>query len=64
MSMIPVLFVATEAFPFVKTGGLGEVIGSLPKALARQGVDVRVVLPRYSDIPAQWREKMTFLAQL
>jgi starch synthase len=46
-----VLFVASECAPFAKTGGLGEVIGALPKALHRLGLDVRVVMPFYAGIP-------------
>jgi starch synthase len=49
-----VLFVSSECSPFAKTGGLGEVIGALPKALRRLGVDVRVVMPLYAGMP--WRE--------
>ena len=45
-----VCFIAAEAAPFVKVGGLGDVIGSLPKALRQLGVDARVVLPLYSSI--------------
>ena len=45
-----VLFIAAEASPFVKIGGLGDVIGSLPKALQAEGVEARVVLPLYSTI--------------
>lgn len=45
-----VLFVAAEAAPFVKAGGLGDVMGALPKELVRQGVEVRVVLPYYKSI--------------
>ena len=45
-----VCFIAAEAAPFVKVGGLGDVIGSLPKALRELGVDARVVLPLYSSI--------------
>src|SRR5215469_14980586 len=45
--MARVLMVASEAAPFAKTGGLGDVLGSLPPALARLGDEVAVVLPRY-----------------
>ena len=45
-----VLFVAPELFPLVKTGGLADVSGALPLALARQGVDVKVLLPAYPGI--------------
>ncbi len=58
MGIRSVLFLATEAFPFVKTGGLGEVVGSLPRELARRGVDVRVILPKFGAIPNYWREQM------
>lgn len=58
--MLKVLFVAAEAVPFVKTGGLGDVIGSLPKELRAQGVDARVILPNYQEIPKRFKEKMVF----
>ncbi len=45
-----VLFVSSEAAPFAKTGGLGDVVGALPKALRRRGLDVRVVMPLYAGI--------------
>ncbi len=62
--MIKVLFVASEAAPFIKTGGLADVIGSLPKELKKQGIDVRVVLPKYADIPSSFKDRMTLLATL
>jgi len=51
---LKVLFVASECTPFAKTGGLGDVVGALPKALARRGIDVRVVIPLYAGFP--WNE--------
>ena len=57
-----ILFVAAEAVPFVKTGGLGDVIGSLPQELKRLGADIRVVLPKYGDIPEQFRKTMETVA--
>ena len=53
-----VLYVASEAVPFVKTGGLADVAGSLPKALKEQGVDVRVILPKSSKIGEKYRDEM------
>ena len=56
-----ILFVASEARPFIATGGLADVIGSLPQALAQDPTyDIRVVLPLYSEIKAEMRLKMTF----
>ncbi|MCM3126727.1 glycogen synthase GlgA [Paenibacillus provencensis] len=53
-----VLFAAAEGHPFIKTGGLADVIGALPQALRKNGVDVRVVLPKYKGIHDRYREKM------
>jgi len=49
---VRVLFVASECVPFVKTGGLADVVGALPKALAPLGVEVRVLLPAYPALAA------------
>ena len=60
-----ILFVASECQPFVVTGGLAEVVGSLSKALAATGrYDVRVVVPLYSDIKQEHRAKFTYKGNL
>jgi starch synthase len=51
-----VLFVASEAYPLIKTGGLGDVCGSLPPALASLGAEVRLLLPAYRDVLARLGE--------
>ena len=56
-----ILFATSECAPFIKTGGLADVSGALPKALAKLGHDVRVILPLYEGIDQQWRSQMTFL---
>ncbi|MBO5917991.1 MAG: glycogen synthase GlgA [Oscillospiraceae bacterium] len=56
-----ILFAASEVAPFIKTGGLADVAGSLPPALAKAGHTVHVVLPLYEGIGADWRSQMTFL---
>ncbi len=58
-----VLFVAGEAAPFAKTGGLGDVIGSLPVELVKQGVDARVIMPWYRDIPEHFKAKAVPVAE-
>lgn len=57
-----VVFVSAEADPFAKTGGLGEVVGSLPTFLHKLGIDVRVILPKYSAISARYKEEFRPLA--
>ena len=52
-----ILFAASEALPFIKVGGLGDVLGALPKTLHQMGHEVHVVLPLYSQIKPQMREK-------
>ena len=58
--MKKILFVASECVPFIKTGGLADVAGSLPKYFNKEEFDVRVMLPKYLCIPQQWRDKMEF----
>ena len=53
-----VLYVAAEATPFIKTGGLADVAGSLPHALKAEGVDVRVILPKFGKISEEYRNQM------
>lgn len=55
-----VAFIGSECYPFVKTGGLGDVMYALPKALVKQNCDVRVILPRYKCIPWKYQEKMVY----
>ena len=55
-----IAFIGSECYPFVKTGGLGDVMYSLPKALVEQNCDVRVIIPRYKCIPQQYQDKMVF----
>ena len=55
-----ILFVASECVPFIKTGGLAEVVGALPKYLDKSRYDVRVMLPNYMAIPAKFKEKMQY----
>ena len=42
-----ILFVASEAVPFIKTGGLADVVGALPKCFDKNQYDVRVIIPKY-----------------
>lgn len=61
--MKSILFVGSEISPFAATGGLGDVLGSLPEAIKaeNENIDVRAVMPLYSKISGDWREKMTFI---
>ena len=55
-----IAFIGSECYPFVKTGGLGDVMYALPKALIKQNCDVKVILPRYKCIPQKYQEKMIY----
>ena len=56
-----ILFAASECVPFVKTGGLADVVGALPKEILKAGEDIRVILPLYKAIGPEWREQMQHL---
>lgn len=59
-----ILMIGSECNPFIKTGGLADVIGSLPQALKEQGADVRVVLPKYQEMNDEWKEQLTLYGTL
>ena len=60
-----ILFVASECTPFIQTGGLAEVVGSLSKALAATGkFDVRVVVPMYSDIKWEFKQQFNYIGNI
>jgi len=58
--MKKILFVASECVPFVKTGGLADVVGSLPKYIDKEKFDVRVMIPNYVLIPEQYKQRMMY----
>ena len=59
--MKKILFVASEGVPFIKTGGLADVVGSLPKCIDKQYFDVRVILPKYTCISQEMKDKMSYV---
>ena len=59
--MKKILFAASEAVPFIKTGGLADVVGSLPKCFDKRYFDVRVIIPKYLCIKQEWRDKMQYV---
>ncbi|MBQ2640633.1 MAG: glycogen synthase GlgA [Lachnospiraceae bacterium] len=56
-----ILFVSSEVVPFIKTGGLADVAGSLPKYFNKEEYDCRVILPKYMCIKEEWKSKMNYL---
>ena len=55
-----ILFVASEGVPFIKTGGLADVVGSLPKCVDKRYFDIRVMIPKYTCIPQELKDKMVY----
>ncbi|MEE1157821.1 MAG: glycogen/starch synthase, partial [Atopobiaceae bacterium] len=55
-----IAFIGSECYPFVKTGGLGDVMYALPKALVKLNCDVKVIIPNYGIIKPEWKEKMVY----
>lgn len=58
--MKKVLFASSECVPFVKTGGLADVVGSLPKYIDKRYYDVRVILPKYASMPQNFKDMMQY----
>lgn len=56
-----ILFAASEGVPFIKTGGLADVVGSLPKCIDRNYFDVRVIMPKYPCMKQEMKERMTYV---
>ena len=59
-----ILFATSEAVPFCKTGGLADVAGSLPQALAKAGNEVAVILPLYQRVSDNWKDEMSFVCNI
>ena len=60
--MKKVLFVASECVPFIKTGGLADVVGSLPKCFNKEEFDVRVILPKYMCMKDEYKNQMNYVS--
>ena len=56
-----ILFAASECVPFIKTGGLADVVGALPKYINKNEFDVRVIMPYYTCIPDRYRNDFKYI---
>ncbi len=56
-----IAYIASECVPFIKTGGLADVVGTLPRIFDKKEYDVRVIIPNYMCLPAKYKEKMRYL---
>ena len=61
IQMKKILFATSEAVPFIKTGGLADVAGSLPKCFDKKYFDIRVILPKYACMKQEWKDKMEYI---
>ena len=59
-----VLFATSECVPFVKTGGLADVVGALPSELCAQGCEARVILPKYGKIAQKYKDEMKYISNI
>ncbi|MDR0840038.1 MAG: glycogen synthase GlgA [Christensenellaceae bacterium] len=60
---LKILIAASECVPFIKTGGLADVIGALPRELAKLGAEVRVICPKYAAIPENYKQRMSHVCE-
>nr|WP_316047324.1 glycogen/starch synthase [Planococcus glaciei] len=59
-----IVMAAAECVPFVKTGGLADVMGALPKELVALGHEVTVILPKYSLIPEEYKSEFSLFGEI
>ena len=60
--MKKIMFVASEAVPFIKTGGLADVVGALPKCFDKEYFDVRVIIPKYQCMKEEFKNQLQYVA--